>query len=435
MIFKTKHYKTHSQLIMNFVFILLAFTISAQTTQQNIRYDNFIYDPYIKSVRLNNPQFEFSLPIIELNTSQQLILTFDDLRGDYKQYKYTIELCDANWQAVPLSPMEYIHGLHTDDIVQYRFSGNTRKPYVNYSLTFPNEFLKPTLPGNYILKVWNEDSGEKTIILTKRFFVMDPKVSIDASITAGTHLETRWYKQEVDFFIDLQNTHIVNPLTNIIVWVVQNGRWNNALTRLKPRLVRGNILDYNYDGDNSFDGGNEFRSFDIKSMKYRTMEVDGIQLIDGDYHVFLTPDVKRNFLKYTQKSDINGRYVVKTDDFSDSEVNADYVYVHFSLLSDAPRTDGDVYISGEFTMHQLTDEYKMKYNYKRKAYELTLLLKQGYYNYEYVFLPQGFVVGDYSEVEGRHFATENEYSIWVYYRQPGEFFDRLIGLKFLNSRN
>jgi len=407
----------------------------SQEQQLSVRYDDFIYDPQIKTVRLYRPEFDFSVPVLELNNDQQLLLSFDDLTANYRQFKYTIELCDAWWQPLNLPEADYIRGLFSDDIVDYRFSGNTRIPYVHYQLTFPNDNMKPILSGNYILKVWTEVEGSNVMVLTKRFFVVDHMVEISAVVTAGTLIETRWYKQEVDFSITATNVNIVNPYSNLKVVVMQNGRWGNGIFNLKPKHVKGNILEYNFDGENAFDGGNEFRNFNIKSMKYKTGEIDGIRLIDSDYHVFIIPDVKRNFLRYSQKSDINGRFFIKSDDYPESEVDGEYVYVYFSLMHDSPRTDGDLYVSGELSNRQLIDEFKMKYNFERKAYELTLLLKQGFYDYEYVFLPQGKVVGDYSEIDGRHFETENEYSIWVYYRQPGRLNDDLIGLKFLNSRN
>ncbi len=429
--------KIHGLFSISILVILLfvSFISSAQNESESGRYDDYIYDSMIKTVRMYNPEFDFSLPLIELNSNQQLLLSFDDLRGDYRQYSYTIELCDAWWQPVQLQQAEYIRGFYTDEIVEYRFSGNTRMPYVHYKLMFPNENMKPTRSGNYILKVWHEEGGSNLMIFTKRFYVIDNQVSISGEVTAGTILDTRWYKQEVDFFIDKQGFNIVNPFSNLKVVVMQNSRWANGIFNLQPKIVKGNILEYNYDGENAFDGGNEFRNFDIKSMKYHTGDIDGIQIINSDYHVFLTPDVKRNFMRYSHKSDINGRYFIKTDDYADSDTDAEYVYVYFTLLSEVARTDGEVYVSGEFSNRQLTDEYKMKYNYDRKAYELTVLLKQGFYDYEYVFVSQGNVVGDYSELEGRHFATENEYSIWVYYRSPGEFHDDLIGVLFLNSRN
>lgn len=407
----------------------------SQKSNMSIRYDDFIYDPLIKTVRLYRPEFDFSLPLLDYNSDQEILLSFDDLLGDYRQFKYTIELCDAWWQPANLPQSDYISGFYTDEIVDYRFSGNTRIPYVHYSLTFPNVNMKPTKPGNYILKVWSVDSGTNIMAFTRRFYVIDSRVVVNASVSAGTIIDTRWYKQEVDFTIDKMNLNIVNPNTNLKVVVLQNNRWNNGIFNLQPKLIKGNILEYNYDGENAFDGGNEFRNFDIKSMKYRTAEIDGIKLIGGEYHVFVTPDVPRSFTRYSHRSDINGRFLIKTDDAADSDIEAEYVYVYFTLMYDAPRTDGNIYISGEFTGRQFSDDYKMTYNYERRAYELTLLLKQGFYDYEYIFLPEGKVIGDYSELEGRHFTTENEYSIWVYYRYPGELHDELIGVKFLNSRN
>jgi hypothetical protein len=417
--------------------LTLVFSLSfsfSQNVNQTIRYDDYIYDPLIKTVRLYRPEFEFSMPLIDFGSDQKLLLSFDDLLGDYRQFFYTIELCDAWWQPVNMIQADYINGFYTDEIIDYRFSGNTRIPYVHYQLSFPNENLMPTRSGNYIMKVWSVAPEGNVMSFTKRFYIFEGKVAVDASVTAGTLIETRWYKQEIDFTIDKLNLNIINPNSNLKVVILQNNRWSNGIFNLQPRIIRGNIFDYDYNGENAFDGGNEFRNFDMKSMKYRTAEIDGIRLIGGDYHVFLTPDVSRNFQRHLQRSDINGRFLIKTDDAANSDTDAEYVFVYFTLMYDVPRTDGDVYISGEFTNRQLSDEYKMVYNYERRAYELTLMLKQGFYDYEYLFLPQGKVVADYTEFEGRHFETENEYSIWVYYRQPGEFHDELIGVKFLNSR-
>lgn len=407
--------------------------LSAQDV--GIRYDDFVYDAQIKTVQLYRPEFEFSWPVIELHSDQQLLLTFDDLRGDYRQYNYTIELCDAWWQPVDLQPADYIQGFYEDGIVDYRLSGNTRMSYVHYRLLFPNENLKPTRSGNYILKVWTDDNGVDVVAFTKRFYVLDNKVGVDAAVTAGTNIDTRWYRQEVDFIINRQGYDMSMPFQNLKVVVMQNGRWDNALFHLKPKLMNGDILDYNYDGENSFYGGNEFRNFNIKSLRYQPNEIGAITKVDDQYLVILTPDIKRNFLRYTNMSDINGRYLVKSEDVDDTDTEAEYVYVMFTLLSDAPRSDGEIYLSGSFVNWQYTEETKMEYNYERKAYEATLLLKQGFYDYQYVFLPQGQVIADAAEIEGSHFSAGNEYAIWVYYRQPGEVWDELIGMKFVNSGN
>ena len=76
---------------------------------------------------------------------------------------------------------------------------------------------------------------------------------------------------------------------------------------------------------------------------------------------------------------------------------------------------------------------KMNYNYKRFGYELKLYLKQGYYNYIYVLSNDNKRGGDETIVEGNHWDTENEYSIFVYHRKIGTYYDQLIGYKKFNS--
>ena len=72
----------------------------------------------------------------------------------------------------------------------------------------------------------------------------------------------------------------------------------------------------------------------------------------------------------------------------------------------------------------------MAYDEKNGAYQATLLLKQGWYDYHYGFeSPNGWNVVD---LEGSYFQTENEYEILVYYRDMGSRYDELIGYAVLN---
>jgi hypothetical protein len=62
-----------------------------------------------------------------------------------------------------------------------------------------------------------------------------------------------------------------------------------------------------------------------------------------------------------------------------------------------------------------------------------MLLKQGWYNYEYIFLKDGETKADPSFFEGNHYETENEYLILVYYRNPLSRYDRLVGTQITTS--
>jgi len=398
------------------------------------QYGDVIYDPSIKTVRMHSPDFQLSAPVIHLHTESTLLLSFDKIGSDLLNFYYTIELCNADWEAAPLVQAEYIGGFFEDMIEEYSFSFATRVSYIHYSLTFPNANMRPLKAGNYVMKVYTKQNNEQLIAFVKKFYVLDSQIDIDMNVKEASNLNDKWTSHEIDFRIS-SNFRIENPARNVKVILQQNGRIDNIITLREPKFIRGNVLDYDFDEENVFKAGNEFRSIDLKSMNYQTVEIDGIQRIDGVFHVFLTPDISRRFARYSSKTDINGRYYIQNDDGRDSRIDADYVYVYFTLLSDAPRTDGNIYVNGELLNWGFSEEAKMKYNYERKAYETILLLKQGYYEYQYLFVPNDLQNGDVSIIEGSHFATENEYTVRVYYRKPGELFDTLIGLQYGNSRN
>ena len=73
---------------------------------------------------------------------------------------------------------------------------------------------------------------------------------------------------------------------------------------------------------------------------------------------------------------------------------------------------------------------KMELNSKTKTYQTTLLLKQGWYDYQFGYLTEeGWYM---SPIEGDHFETENEYEVFVYFRDVGSRYDELVGYVNLN---
>ena len=75
----------------------------------------------------------------------------------------------------------------------------------------------------------------------------------------------------------------------------------------------------------------------------------------------------------------------------------------------------------------------MYFNPESGAYEKTLLLKQGYYNYLYATRPSTGGDLDFSQTEGNYWATENNYTVLVYYRPFGARADECIGYSNFNS--
>ena len=397
-----------------------------------IRYDDFVYKKNIKTVQLRDESFELTKAILNLGSEEKLKLSFDDLDADLKNYSYTLIHCNYNWEPSDLMPNEFIDGFLDNSINDYRYSFNTLQKYTHYNVSFPNNSLRIIKTGNYILKVY-QDNNPDNIVITRRFLVFQNKISIESNVVAASIIEDRLFKHEIDFKINYSGYQINNPYSDLKIILTQNNRWDNAKTNLKPVYVKDQELVYDYDEQNVFAGGNEFRFFDMRSIRYHSERIYSVKTDSAGNHVELFNDEKRSFKRYYSQSDMNGDFLIKIQEGNNSEVEADYCYVSFFLPYDAPLTDGNLYVFGTYNAWKCTNENLLHYNPARFGYECTLYLKQGYYNYEYVFLKDGDVAADETLIEGMHYDTENDYSIYVYHRQVGTFYDQLIGVKRLNS--
>ncbi len=395
-------------------------------------FGDFIHKNNIQTVLFNKKGFEMAPPLIRMGTNEKLVLRFDDLDADYKNYYYTIIHCDAHWQPSPLQQYEYIEGFYEDQIRDYSRSINTRVPYTHYYLEFPNHDLRPTKSGNYILKVFL-DGDRENIAFTRRFMIFEQQLQVEGQARQADLVRYRDTKHQVTFSINSPNYRIDNPFQDIRIVITQNGRWDNAIKDLSPRSVRGNQLIYDYDVETLFEAGNEFRDFDIRSLRHLSARVADISTSSRHNDVFLLPDQRRKYRRYTSREDINGKFQIKNYDAADDMLEGDYAHVHFRLPMETPLASGGIYIMGELTDWQFSERNQMTYNYNEKEYEIELLLKQGYYNYLYAFKEDSESEASLDFIEGSHSETENDYTVFIYHRQPGALHDRLIGIKHLNS--
>jgi len=411
---------------------LLGLTATIHVTAQDEFLTDKVYKSSIKTVQFHREGWDMTYPIIELNGTDRLELSFDDLSDQIGNYSYSLQHCDADWRPSRMVPDEYMEGFAENPLQDYALSFNTTVSYVHYELVLPNEEVRIRVSGNYVLKVF-EDYDPNKFVLTKRFSVAESLSSINGRAARPTHVPYRDEDHQVSFHVNLGSVSVNDPYSEIKVAIQQNNRWNMAIRSLKPLFVRGNILDYSYQEDNVFKAGNEYRYFDIKSMRYQSQFIQSIDYQVPNYHVFLYPDQARDRRPYFFHEDLNGRYYIEVQEGVDREIESDYVYVHFTLPLDVPLKDGDLYISGALANWNYTTENKMVYNFDKKAYELEMLLKQGYYNYEYALVREGSLFPDATFVEGSHYETENDYVVYVYLSTTTSRYDRLTGYQFLNS--
>jgi len=422
-----------SVLIFSFLNILLIFNSQAGNNNDKYYYQNAIYHDEIKSVQLYRDGNELSNPVIELGSDQKLVLKFDDLAEDVKNYSYTIIHCDANWNESFIQQSEYLSAFPDNPLTDYAMSFNTTFKFVNYQLRIPNEECAPKFSGNYVVAVF-EDNNRENLVLIQRFYVVEPLVRIQGQVKKATFDPFNGENQEVDFNIINEQLKLLNPREDIKVVLMQNRRWDNAILDLKPNSIQDNILGYDYNKENVFPGGNEFRYFDIRTTRHTGENVSDIKFFRPYYHATLLPDAVRRNKDYVSYKEMNGNFVVESQDrVTDYNTECDYMFVHFFLPMESQLVGGTVNVFGALTGWNANKSNEMKWNFESAGYELTLLLKQGYYNYQYVYVPEGAKKADSVNLEGTFFITENEYQIFAYYRDQASRYDRLVGFVIINS--
>jgi len=409
------------------------FLLSNLLFAQKINNTDKIYDNNIVTVLLHAKGDQLSPAVMELNSDEKLELSFDDLSNKYYPFKYTFIHCTSDWKTSDLNPMDYIDGYFEGDINNYKFSFNTLTPYIHYHLIFPSDEMRPKLSGNYILKVYIDDGSGPQMMFTRRFFVVESKVKTVAQVALQPKdLNFIYKKQQIDLQIHTSNTFSDDPEQRFTVNIRQNGRWDNALMNLHPSSVTPNELYFDYPNGILFDGGNEPRFFDLKSFRYLSQSVQKITPENNYYKVILHTDYPRNKNSYETYQNIHGKKLITARNDQDPMLEGDYAKVNFSLKT-AAFDNASVYIIGALTDWILKPEGKMIYQPARQQYEGQILLKQGYYEYWYVVVPAGSHKGDITQIEGDHWETRNDYTIYVYYHERTPEYDRLVDVHQISA--
>ena len=276
-------------------------------------------------------------------------------------------------------------------------------------------------------EIFDEDDMSKPVLKTY-FRVVENNVSISASVSSDTDIDRNKAHQQVSFDINYKGYIIRNPQQELKVHVLQNERIDNMVVNVLPNYVSPTELRYTNNRALIFPAGNEYRRFEIVSSKYAGMNVESLGYFAPYYHATLYPDHLRT-LNYIYDEDQNGKYLVRYNDAIDSNTEADYFLVHFALDSNQQLSGGNIYLQGEFTYDIFDQQTQMKFNNETYVYESVQLLKQGSYNYQYLYVPRGSTKGETGPTEGNFYQTENDYLILIYHRPFGERYDRLIGVK------
>ena len=358
--------------------------------------------------------------IITLGSDDRIEFSFDEMSHEYHRFTYHIQHCDAAWKpSTGILESDYMDGFNGETIDNWENSLNTTFDYTHYSLVIPNSQVSLKLSGNYRISI-REDGRE---IAYFRFCVTEGKPLLSAKVDGNTDIDSHESHQQLNPTINYGGLTVRDPNKELYTVIMQNRRTDNAVTNPTPTYNAGNRLTYEHCRELIFPAGNEFRRFEVTSRYDINLNVDRISFHDPFYHATLIQDQRRH--AYTFDFDHNGRYLIRYNQAGYSDTEADYVFVHFNLASER-LTGGKLYISGHFNGGNLTSRYEMEYNSQEKAYQTTVLLKMGAYDYQYLWVPDGETTGQTKPTEGDWYEAKNEYLILLYYRQRGSRYDRLV---------
>jgi hypothetical protein len=409
-----------------FVLLFAAPLLSAENQAKDTRiFKNEVFSDKIHTVKVRSTTWEFSFPVIEMGSGQHLELIFDDLSTDQHTFGYTMVHCDANWNESDLQKQEYVSGMGEGTIRESDPSYNTTYGYTHYRLEFPEEDCMPVLSGNYALVVYEADDPDK-VILVHRFYVVEKAARVTGHVQQAPSGEMRETSQQVVFGIDYSGLPVQDPLRDFTVLIRQNGRDDNSISNLKPSSIIDGKIVFDAQDEGIFSAGNEFRTLDLKSMKYQTENIAAIDFQNPYYHVYLKPDKSRDGNPYFSKPDLNGQYFINQEKAQNKHIEADYIFVHFTLAEPYPLEE-DVYVTGELTGWASSPAGKMQFKPEKGYYECTLLLKQGLYDYAYCSKDKKTGKTNGEVFEGSYYETGNDYEIYFYLHDSRGQYDRLVG--------
>ena len=414
----------YRKFIMSFCLAIMAMAVMAQG-----RVDTrvHIFDNNVRSLKVSLANNMYVPPILMMGSDDRLIVNFDYLDYDVHYLRYSVTHCNADWQPSQLLESEYVSGFNYADIDDYAQSEATYVHYYNYQFVLPNADMEFLVSGNYMLSVYEQDNPDNILFQT-RFSVCEGRVSVFPEVTSRTDIEYNNRYQQVSFDVRYKPNQIKDPYSEFICEVIQNSRQDNSVVVRRPMMVGVDYVTYDHNRDLIFPAGNEFRRFETVNAHNMNMGVKSIRYYDPIYHAELIVDEPRNGKHYLYDQTQFGRFTIRNAEaYGENMLQADYMITHFTLNTLGKLNGGNVWLYGEFNEGRPESQTIMKYDAGSGCYTADVLLKQGAYNYQYLWVPDGTSVGQTSRIEGDHYETVNEYLVKVYDRPMGERYDHFVG--------
>lgn len=410
--------------MFKYIITILSLFVTLAANAQFAR--SFVPDVRTPQIMLNEEWGE--PPVMRLGGDDVLQFSFDEMSHVYHRYVYRIVHCNADWSLSDILEIDYLEGFNDVVIEDWENSVNTNQLYTHYQFSLPNENVALKASGNYRVEVYDDEEDFETPVASFDFSVVEQQVSFEASVSGDTDRTFNEGEQQVSFAVRYPS-FVASPASELKAVVYQNGRRDNAVCGIVPTYITGDRVEYVHNEKLIFDAGNEYRRFEITDPNAPGEGVEDVVYDGSLYNAVLYMDKPR--VSRSNYRDENGRFIVNTLEGLGTELEADYINVHFAL--DVPyRADGDFYLLGDFCGNGFIAVSRLNYDAEDGYYYTFMPLKMGLYNYCYVWVPTGSDEAVNVPAEGNFYNTGNEYMIYMYYRGFADRYDRLLGVHRIN---
>ena len=386
---------------------------------------NRIFSPQIKSLQAVVNQDFLSPAVMRLHTDDILQIAFDELSHDYHRYAYTIERCEADWTpSEEMFESDWLEGFNAIVIDNHEQSVNTIIPYTHYQLQIPNSQCRLKMSGNYRLHIIDDESQQELACV--EFMVTDQTMSLFMEASTNTDIDHNISHQQLSISLNYNNHIVTNPQEQIRMVVRQNDREDNSRLHVSPSFIQANGLRWQHHQQLIFDAGNEYHKYEVLDPSHPTMGIDYINWDGEQYQVY--PFINEPRPHYIYDEDADGAFYIRNSDNRENDTASEYVWVNYRLK--APELPfGRIIIQGLWTT-EAPETYLMSYDETERLYTASILQKQGYYSYQYLWQDQDGHLKPLPS-EGNFYQTENRYQAYIYYKGTGERTWRLVSYRQL----
>lgn len=377
-----------------------------------------ITDDSIRTIQFHRMGNPTSGPILNLDSNDQLLLRFDHLSFDSKQFRVSLTHHNPDWSRSGLPPERFMNGFYNLTLNSGKVSQNNRPSYRQYSFMFPSEQFQITKSGNYLLKIEDADTG--FLVLTLPFFVYENKGSITSSVEQRSvpRQNLRRVHRPVGQFT--LPDFVDQPQFDLEFYFAQNRFWGRTKQADELDFSAPDHVQFEMSQDEAFIGDYEFRTLFLNELSQESSEVIEAFPSEIPPRLILRDDAQG----FGASGFIN---LVRIGPFGNPDMNlsAGYGNVVFRFDPDQPPDSTEsIHLLGDFNNWSVSTNNELQFDVNTGRWETNQIIKQGEYKYKYVLV-------DENEIKDLYFDenfTNNrqQYHAFVYMRDPNNFYYRLL---------